>query len=131
MSPGYTVEEIAGFVREYLALPHGQKKVWLRSKPFSRDQMVRWRRKYLAGDLERGLLPRNEVTRADAIRRVMAAEEKLAAAPRSHAEELAALRTQIATLESGNAALGRAIGLLRTLESPGPGDAQNDPTSAT
>ena len=64
ITPGFTAEEITGFVRAYLKVPHGFKGEWLREQPFTKDQMRRWRQAYFGGDLERGLVPRQHPTGA-------------------------------------------------------------------
>ncbi|MCZ4653912.1 hypothetical protein O4157_21145 [Gordonia amicalis] len=128
MSPGYTVEEIEALVEEYMALRQGQKGPWLKARSISKYQLHRWRQAYLAGDLARGLVPRDSVTRPDAIRRAIEAEKQLEAQQRAHADELKRLHRQIETLQGGNAALGKAIGLLRELDSQEPGTTPDDPT---
>lgn len=121
MAPGFTVEEMTAYVEEYLALPHGQKALWLQDKPFSKYQIIQWRRSYLAGDLGRGLVPR-QGGGAHAARRALAAEKELAASQRDHEAEVARLQERIALLEAGNSALGKAIGLLQQYQQePGVG----------
>lgn len=123
ISAGYTTDEIAGYVREYLALPFGSKARWLAEQPFSGHQLRRWRTAYLAGDLERGLVPRPGALQGDALARVKDAEERLAAERERHAAELARRDEQIAMLEAGNVALGKAIGRLQTMPGQGPAPA--------
>lgn len=122
MSAGFTTEEITAYVEEYLDLPHGRKHVWLEGKPFSLWQMRRWRRAYLAGDLERGLVPRVHANHREAARRARAAEEELAAERSRYVAELARRDEQIAILEAGNVALGKAIGLLHRMPRQEPAD---------
>jgi hypothetical protein len=122
ITPGFTTEEIRQFVQEYLDLPHGQKKAWLQGKAFTADQFRRWRAAYLAGDLDRGLVPRSAGGRQQGVfARARAVEQELAAERAKHAAELARRDEQIATLEAGNVALGKAIGLLQIRQQQEPG----------
>ena len=134
VTPGFTAEEIAGFVRAYLSVPYGSKGAWLREQPFSRDQMYRWREAYLSGDLERGLVPRERSSKEgwpSGLVRAKAAEEELvrvqekarkdmAALRRDHELEMAKKDAQITMLEEGTKTLGKAIGLLQNLSLQGP-----------
>lgn len=126
VTPGFTAEEISGFVREYESVPHGCKGAWLEGRPFTKHQMRRWRKAYFDGDLDRGLVPRQSSTGAAALLRARAAEEELermreqaikelAALRASHQVELAERDAQIKMLEAGNVTLGKAIGLLQNL----------------
>lgn len=131
VSPGFTAEEIAGFVREYEAVPFGGKGEWLVQHGFSRDQFRRWRAAYLEGDLERGLVPRQHATRRSVVARAKEAEERLVRVEAAHQREVSRLQeahgvelarrdAQIAMLEAGTVTLGKAIGLLQKLESQEP-----------
>lgn len=126
ITPGFTAEEIVGFVRAYEQVPHGFKGVWLKEQSFSVDQFRRWRRAYDAGDLERGLVPRQMPSRAASAKRARIAEdevERVRAEARmeieelkaAHLVELASRDAQITMLEAGNVTLGKAIGLLQNL----------------
>ena len=126
VTPGFTAEELAGFVREYEAQPYGQKGSWLAAQPFTRDQMRRWRRAYFDGDLDKGLVPRQCSSGAGVLARAKAAEEELDRVREQTRQELADLRAshqveladrdaQIKMLEAGNVTLGKAIGLLQNL----------------
>lgn len=59
LTPGFSSEEIRGYVWEYLDLPQGSKEGWLEGKPFTRAQFHRWRKAFVSGDMERGLVPRS------------------------------------------------------------------------
>jgi hypothetical protein len=120
ISAGYTIAEITAYVREYLELPRGMKSGWLAEKPFTAAQLRRWRVAYLAGDLERGLVPRPGALQGDALARVRDAEQRLATERERHAAELARRDEQIAMLEAGNLALGKAIGRLQTMPAQAP-----------
>lgn len=96
-------------VIEYMDLPHGQKTKWLREQPFSRSSFIRWRLSYLAGDLDRGLTPRNAGLVTSSGHRMRQLEKAFA----QQESEMAKLREQNEQLQATNAALGKAIGLMQ------------------
>lgn len=113
---GFTGPEKVALVEGYLGVPHGLKGVWLAERGISRCVMQAWRRAYLFGDLERGLVPRDtagmDPSDSRAVRRL---EAQLAAERQARAREKAAHEAEVARLEAMNAALGKAIGLLHDL----------------
>ena len=119
ISPGFTADEIAGYVREYLRVPHGSKRLWLRDQPFTEGQMARWRRTYLAGDLHLGLVPRGSGD-GDFLERAMAAEEELERVRADLLAQIARQEAQIRLLEEGTVTLGKAFGLLQKMSSQEP-----------
>ena len=60
ISPGFTSAEIREFVVEYHLLPHGQKGLWRAAHGVSVRQLTRWKAAVFAGDLDRGLIPRED-----------------------------------------------------------------------
>src|SRR5215212_11050413 len=58
ISPGFTSAEICEFVVQYHLLPHGQKGSWRAAQGVSIRQLRRWEAAVFAGDLDRGLIPR-------------------------------------------------------------------------
>lgn len=132
LTPGFSSEEIKGYVWEYLDLPQGSKEGWLEGKPFTRAQFRRWRRAFISGDMERGLVPRSSSRVSDMTRRAFDAEraleterarheKELKAVEVAHAAQLACRDEQIRMLEAGNLALGKAFGLLQQMRDQEPG----------
>jgi hypothetical protein len=123
ISPGFTSAEIREFVVEYHLLPHGQKGMWRAAQGVSVRQLKRWEAAVFAGDLDRGLIPREGmgVTVPPAKRAAVA----MAAAAKKDREddELARLRARVGELEATNEALGKAIGLLHAMNAEEPGAA--------
>jgi hypothetical protein len=115
ISPGFTSAEIREFVVEYHLLPHGQKGMWRAAQGVSVRQLKRWEAAVFAGDLDRGLIPREGmgVTVPPAKRAAVA----MAAAAKKDREddELTRLRARVGELEATNEALGKAIGLLHEM----------------
>jgi hypothetical protein len=123
ISPGFTSAEIREFVVEYHLLPHGQKGMWRAAQGVSVRQLKRWEAAVFAGDLDRGLIPREGmgVTVPPAKRAAVA----MAAAAKKDREddELTRLRARVGELEATNEALGKAIGLLHAMNAEEPGAA--------
>lgn len=115
ISPGFTSAEIREFVIEYHLLPHGQKGAWRAAQGVSIRQLRRWEATVFAGDLDRGLIPRegSGVTVPPAKRSALA-QAQTARQERDEAE-LARLRARVGELEATNEALGKAIGLLHAM----------------
>ena len=133
ISPGFTVTETRDFVVEYYLLPHGQKGSWLAAQGVSHRQLRRWQATVFAGDLDRGLIPREggDMTVPPAKR---AALSKAYAAQQDRDEdELARLRARVGELEQANEALGKAIGLLhaRSAEEPDAAPTTSDPDDSS
>lgn len=123
---GYSVEEIRAYLTEYDMLPFGQKGKWVDTQPFSRKQLYKWMRALVVGDLDHGLVPRQNGTMSYPSRRKkmtealtsdrervlmdeLAAKEKDLAAKEA---ELARQSEEIYRLEETASTLGKAIGLL-------------------
>ncbi len=115
ISPGFTSAEIREFVVQYHLLPHGQKGSWRAAQGVSVRQLRRWEATVFAGDLDRGLIPREGggVTVPPAKRTALAMAQT-AKQDRDEAE-LAHLRARVHQLEAANEALGKAIGLLHAM----------------
>jgi hypothetical protein len=133
ISPGFSSAEIREFVVEYHLLPHGQKGLWRAAQGVSVRQLKRWESAVFAGDLDRGLIPREGVgvTVPPAKRAAVA----MAAAAKQDREddELTRLRARVGELEATNEALGKAIGLLHALNEREPDAAPttNDPDDSS
>lgn len=133
VSVGLTAAEIREFVHEYLVLPYGRKAPWLAERGIGRAQMRRWRDTVFEGDLERGLVPREGSAMGMTPSQRAALEKERA---REHAEyeaEVARLTARVRELEGTNDALGKAIGLLHSLnvqEPDGPGPTTSEPPSS-
>lgn len=110
VSAGFTAEEICEFVLEYQVQPHGQKGPWLAAQGVSRGRLARWRAAVLAGDVERGLVPREgggmriPPGQPSALERVRARERA------EHEAEVERLNARVAELEETNQALGKLSG---------------------
>lgn len=120
ISPGFTSAEIREFVVEYHLLPHGQKGLWRAAHGVSVRQLTRWKAAVFAGDLDRGLIPREGgvMTVPPAKRTALAMAE--AAKQDREDDELARLRARVGELETTNEALGKAIGLLHAMNAEEP-----------
>src|SRR5919112_333242 len=105
ISPGFTSAEIREFVVEYHLLPHGQKGSWRAAQGVSVRQLRRWEATVFAGDLDRGLIPRegSGVTVPPAKRSALV-QAQAAKQDRDEAE-LARLRARVGELEQTNEAL--------------------------
>jgi hypothetical protein len=127
ISPGFTSAEICEFVIQYHLLPHGQKGSWRAAQGVSVRQLRRWEATVFAGDLDRGLIPRegNGVSVPPAKRSALAMAQT-AKQDRDEAE-VARLQARVRELEQTNEALGKAIGLLHAMNAEEP-DA--DPTTS-
>jgi hypothetical protein len=120
ISPGFTPAEIRELVIDYNLLPYGQKGPFLAAQGVSNRQFRRWQATVFAGDLDRGLIPREGggMTVPPAKRKALA---KADAAKQDRDEnELARLRARVGELEATNEALGKAIGLLHELNAQEP-----------
>ena len=120
ISPGFTTAEIREFVYEYHTIAHGGKTAWLAERKVSSHMLRRWRDAVFAGDLDRGLIPRegSEMTipsdKRSAIAKLRAAERE------DQAAEVARLSGRVRELEETNTALGKAIGLLHAMSEEEP-----------
>lgn len=126
VSRGYTSDEIRGFIAEYDTIPFGKKLLWVEEQSFTKWQLYRWMQASLSGDLDRGLVPRENGTMSIPSRRKTRSQpmtpnrdKDLAALLAAKEKELAAKDVeinrqadQIHRLEEATDALGKAIGLL-------------------
>ncbi|PND54070.1 hypothetical protein CRM90_30110 [Mycobacterium sp. ENV421] len=112
ISPGFTAAEIREFVVQYHLMPHGQKGSWRAAQGVSIRQLRRWEATVFAGDLDRGLIPREAtgVTVPPAKRSALAQAQ--AAKQERDEAEITRLQARVRELEATNDALGKAIGLL-------------------
>jgi hypothetical protein len=120
ISAGFTSAEIREFVIEYHLLPHGQKGTWRAAQGVSVRQLRRWEATVFAGDLDRGLIPRegSGVTVPPAKRSALAMAQT--AKQERDAAEVARLQARVRELEQANEALGKAIGLLHAMNAEEP-----------
>lgn len=107
---------------EYLDVPHGKKGTWLESKPFTRAQLQRWRRAYLAEESGREVASRRGGGTEELLLRAKEAEEELERARAALLAAIAEKDNQIRLLEEGTETLGKAFGLLQKLASQEPED---------
>jgi hypothetical protein len=120
ISPGFTSAEIREFVVGYHLLPHGQKGSWRAAQGVSVRQLRRWEATVFAGDLDRGLIPREgEGVTIPPAKRTAMAMAQTAKQDRDEAE-LARLQARVRELEHTNEALGKAIGLLHEMNAQEP-----------
>ncbi|MCQ9368584.1 hypothetical protein NQ038_13395 [Brevibacterium sp. 50QC2O2] len=123
---GFTVEEVREFVREYERQPYGSKGQWVKDKPFSRDKLRRWRIALYAGDLDRGLAPRDHSVMVAHSYGRTAYERARAKKEAEQSAEIQRLHARIEQLEGANDALGKAIGLLHQWNAQEPEPARTD-----
>lgn len=131
LTPGFTNDEIVDAVEEFLSLRHGEKTAWFVGKRFSEHQFRRWRLAYMAGTIDRGLVPRHasDVTNFGS-NRIRELERELKRARLKHAEEVGKLRAENEALQEGTVALGKAIGFLQEKYAV-PEPAEAEPTDQT
>lgn len=146
ITTGYSVAEIRSFLVQYDQIPFGQKGKWVDAQPFTRKQLYTWIRALVTGDLDRGLVPRNndpmtyaarrkkmteELTsdREKALMKELAAKEAALAAKE---KELASQGEEIRRLEETANSLGKAIGLLhaRNVSEPDADEEQSSPRNS-
>lgn len=132
ISAGFTTEQIREFVYEYEIQPYGQKAIWLVAQGVSYDRLCRWRSAVFDGDLDRGLIPR-QGSRMTPPEKRTALERQRAAERAAHEVELARLSDRVRELEETNAALGKAIGLLHSMNEQEPAAIQvtTDPSDSS
>ncbi|WP_130177055.1 hypothetical protein [Cryobacterium sp. SO1] len=122
ITPGFTAVEIRRFVHEYDGLAYGHKSPWLAERKLSRHRLARWRDAVYEGDLERGLIPREGSYMTIPPGKRSALEKARAAEQARHEAEVAELTARVRELEGSNYALGKAIGLLHSLNEAEPAD---------
>jgi hypothetical protein len=127
ITPGFTAAEICELVHEYHGLSYGRKAVWLLERDISRNRLRRWSAAVYDGDLERGLIPREDGRMTIPPGKRSALEKARAAEQARHEAEVAELTARIRKLEGSNDALGKAIGLLHSLSEEEPADTPTTP----
>ena len=127
ISPGFTTAEIREFVHEYHRVPHGRKGAWLVEREVSPQVLRRWRDTVYAGDLDRGLIPRDSSHMTVPPGKRTALEKMRAAERAAHDAEVAQLSKRVRELEDTNKALGKAIGLLHAMSEEEPADTPKTP----
>jgi len=121
ISVGFTADEIREFVHQYTAQPYGEKGAWLAARGVSYDRLSRWRLAVFDGDLDRGLVPRDSSPVKKIPPGQRAALERHHAKERAeHQAEVERLNARIHELEETNGALGKAIGLLHSMNEQEP-----------
>lgn len=127
ITPGFTTAEIRELVAEYQLVPHGQKGVWCSVRGLPGPRMRRWQAAVFAGDLDRGLVPREGGVMSVPPGKRTAFERARAAEQAAHEVEVAKLHARVEELEETNTVLGKAIGLLHAMSEQEP-DATPAPT---
>jgi hypothetical protein len=129
---GFTAVEIREFVHEYQLQPHGQKGAWLAEQGVTSWRLRRWLDVVFAGDLDRGLIPREGSGMTVPPGKRTALERARAAERAAHEAEVAKLNERVRELEETNTALGKAIGLLHAMseEEPTEPPTSTDPSSS-
>lgn len=124
-SSGLTVEQKRELVREYLDLPHGLKRQWLEAQSISPEAFTKWRTAYLAGELDRGRVPRQGLVVKTTARRIRELERAL----EQRDERLVELERRLEQSQAANEALGKAIGHMHQWSEhmPGPTPAPTEP----
>ena len=122
ISVGHTAAEIREFVHEYQVQPQGQKGPWLAARGVPYKRLRRWRDAVYAGDLDRGLIPREGSGMTIPPGQRTALEKERARERAAHEAEVARMAERVKELEAANGmlgkandALGKAIGLLHAM----------------
>jgi hypothetical protein len=122
ISAGRTAAEIRELVHNYQLQPQGQKGSWLAAQGVSYWRLRHWRDAVYAGDLDRGLFPREGSGMTILPHQRTALEKERASERAAHEAEVARLGARVQELEAANDALGKAadalgkaIGLLQTM----------------
>lgn len=124
---GYTREDIREYLHQYYLQPHGTKQTWLAEQSIPPWKIRQWRKLVYEGDLDRNLIPRDHGTMSSTYSERSAFEKARAKELAEHQREVEKLQERIHDLEGTNEALGKAIGLLHTLNVPEP---DSTPTNA-
>lgn len=117
---GYTREEIREYMHQYYLQPHGTKQAWLAEQSIPVWKIQQWRKLVYEGDLDRNLIPRDHGSMSSTYSERSAFEKARAKELSEHQSEVEKLQERIRNLEGTNEALGKAIGLLHTLNVPEP-----------
>ena len=120
ISAGFTADEIREIVHEYTAQPFGHKREWLAARGVSYNRLRRWRQAVFEGDLDRGFIPRDSSPVKIPPGQRAALERHHAKERAEHEAEVARLSARIRELEETNGALGKAIGLLHSMNEQEP-----------
>jgi len=131
ITPGFTAAEIREFVYEYHRVAHGRKAIWLAERQVSTHTLRRWCDTVFAGDLDRGLIPRDGSGMTVPSAKRTALEKSRAAEHAAHAADVARLSARVRELEDTNTALGKAIGLLHAMSEEEPGGTPTTPDPPT
>lgn len=117
---GYTREEIREHMHQYYLQPHGTKQAWLAEQSIPTWKIQQWRKLVYEGDLDRNLIPRDHGSMNSTYSERSAFEKARAQELAEHQNEVEKFQERIRNLEGTNDALGKAIGLLHTLNVPEP-----------
>jgi hypothetical protein len=129
ITPGFTSAEIVELVMHYQSVPHGQKTEWLAKSGVSSRTFRRWRVSVLAGDVHRGLIPRDGSQMTIPPDEPTPLEIMRAADRAAHDAEVTKLNSRVRELEETNTALGKAIGLLHAMSEEEPARPPTTPES--
>lgn len=132
VSMGFTAEEIREFVFEYERQPFGTKTAWLAGRGVPHHRLSRWRRAVFDGDVDRALIPRQGSAMATSPTKRSALQRQRDKEQAAHDAEVAALSKRVKELEETNEALGKAIGLLHSMnvQEPSAAPTTNDPSGS-
>jgi hypothetical protein len=114
ISPGHTDDEIREFEHQYELQP---------------ARLRRWRVAVFEGDLARGLIPREGSPMTVPPKQRTALETLRARERDDYSEEVARLAARVRELEETNTALGKAIGLLHSMNEEEPAGPPTTPES--
>lgn len=120
VSVGFSAEEIGEFVFEFHAQRHGTKFAWLVARGVTYDQLRKWQLAVFDGDVDRALVPRQGSTMTTPPGKRSALQRQRDKERAAHEAEIAALAKRVKELEEANKALGKAIGLLHSMNEQGP-----------
>jgi len=129
ITPGFTSAEIVEFVLKYQSIPHGQKTTWLEANNVSYRRFKRWRIAVLSGNIDRGLIPREGSPMTNPPEAPTPLEIMRATDRAAHDAEIQKLSSRVRELEETNTALGKAIGLLHSMNEEEPAPPPTTPES--
>jgi hypothetical protein len=129
---GFTAEEIREIVHEYQLQPWGTKQAWREGRGISVDKLRRWRTAIFEGDLERSLFPRQAIPMTHPGKRT-SLEQQRERERAVHEAEVERLNVRVRELEATNEALGKAIGLLHSMneQEPDANPTTTDPSDSS
>ena len=113
MERRFTAVEKDVIVREYLAVPYGEKVRWVAERGLDQRAVNKWRQAFLVRELEAGFRPR-DTSSMDPISdaRVAQLQRQLLAERAAREQDKQRHEDEVARLQAVNDALGKAIGLL-------------------